>query len=119
MFAGRIGEQVAPPLVTRSTTGRMGGEWGASPTTTTRPAQRNVLIQDGLLVDYMGRRAGPARSGRSSSGQRPAAGYQHLPMAWMTNTYLRTGGPPSPDDIVADTPSGVYVAHLGGQVNTC
>ena len=36
----------------------------------------------------------------------------------MTNTIL-TNGDTDPDDIVADTPNGVYVAHLGGgQVNT-
>jgi TldD protein len=36
----------------------------------------------------------------------------------MTNTYL-LGGDSDPDSIVADTPSGVYIAHLGGgQVNT-
>jgi TldD protein len=36
----------------------------------------------------------------------------------MTNTYV-LAGPDDPAQIVADTPSGVYVAHLGGgQVNT-
>jgi TldD protein len=36
----------------------------------------------------------------------------------MTNTYV-LAGPDDPSAIVEDTPSGVYVAHLGGgQVNT-
>jgi TldD protein len=36
----------------------------------------------------------------------------------MTNTYV-LAGPDEPDDIIAGTPDGVYVAHLGGgQVNT-
>ena len=39
-------------------------------------------------------------------------------MVRMTNTLL-TNGDTDPDDIVADTPNGIYVAHLGGgQVNT-
>ena len=39
-------------------------------------------------------------------------------MVRMTNTYLM-GGTSKPDDIVADTASGVYISHLGGgQVNT-
>jgi TldD protein len=39
-------------------------------------------------------------------------------MVRMTNTIL-TNGETDPDEIVADTPNGVYVAHLGGgQVNT-
>ena len=36
----------------------------------------------------------------------------------MTNTFLRNGND-DPDEIVAQTPTGVYVAQLGGgQVNT-
>jgi TldD protein len=39
-------------------------------------------------------------------------------MVRMTNTYLGNGDA-TPDDIVASTDHGVYVAHLGGgQVNT-
>ena len=39
-------------------------------------------------------------------------------MVRMTNTFV-TNGDIDPADIIADTPSGVYVAHLGGgQVNT-
>ena len=119
VFAGRIGEQVASPLVTLVDDGTMGGEWGCFAVDDEgRPAQRNVLIQDGLLVDYMWDGLRARKEGRSSSGNGRRQSYQHLPMVRMTNTYL-LGGTSSPDDIVADTPSGVYVAHLGGgQVNT-
>jgi len=42
----------------------------------------------------------------------------HLPMVRMTNTFV-TNGDTDPDDIVADTSHGVYIAQLGGgQVNT-
>ena len=119
VFAGRLGEQVASPLVTLVDDGTMGGEWGCFAVDDEgRPAQRNVLIQDGLLVDYMWDGLRARKEGRSSSGNGRRQSYQHLPMVRMTNTYL-LGGTSSPDDIVADTPSGVYVAHLGGgQVNT-
>ncbi len=119
VFAGRIGEQVASPLVTLVDDGTMGGEWGCfSVDDEGRPAQRNVLIQDGVLVDYMWDGLRARKEGRPSSGNGRRQSYQHLPMVRMTNTYLVDGGS-SPDEIVADTPSGVYVAHLGGgQVNT-
>ncbi|HLX89526.1 MAG TPA: metallopeptidase TldD-related protein, partial [Acidimicrobiales bacterium] len=43
---------------------------------------------------------------------------RHLPMVRMTNTYL-PNGIEDPDELVAQTPKGVYVAKLGGgQVNT-
>ncbi len=119
VFAGRIGEQVASPLVTLVDDGTMGGEWGCFAIDDEgRPAQRNVLIQDGVLVDYMWDGLRARAEGRPSSGNGRRQSYQHLPMVRMTNTYL-LGGTSVPDDIVADTPSGVYIAHLGGgQVNT-
>jgi len=119
VFAGRIGEQVASPLVTLVDDGTMGGEWGCVGIDDEgRPAQRNVLIRDGVLVDYMWDGLRARKEGRPSSGNGRRQSYQHLPMVRMTNTYL-LGGESDPDDIVADTPSGVYVAHLGGgQVNT-
>jgi TldD protein len=119
VFAGRIGEQVASPLVTLVDDGTMGGEWGCFAIDDEgRPAQRNVLIEDGVLVRlHVGRPPGP-QGGPRQSGNGRRQSYQHLPMVRMTNTYL-TNGDTDPDDIVADTAQGVYVAHLGGgQVNT-
>jgi len=119
VFAGRLGEQVASPLVTLVDDGTMGGEWGCFAIDDEgRPAQRNVLIQDGILVDYMWDGLRARSEGRTSSGNGRRQSYQHLPMVRMTNTYLM-GGSSTPDDIVADTESGVYISHLGGgQVNT-
>lgn len=119
VFAGRVGEQVASPLVTLVDDGTMGGEWGCFAIDDEgRPGQRNVLIEDGVLVDYMWDGLRARREGRRSSGNGRRQSYQHLPMVRMTNTYL-LGGDSDPDAIVADTPHGVYVAHLGGgQVNT-
>lgn len=119
VFAGRVGEQVASPLVTLVDDGTMGGEWGCFAVDDEgRPAQRNVLIEDGVLVDYMWDALRARKEGRPSSGNGRRQSYQHLPMVRMTNTYL-VGGSSSPEEILADTATGVYVAHLGGgQVNT-
>ena len=58
------------------------------------------------------------KEGRESSGNGRRQSYQHLPMVRMTNTYI-LNGEDDPDDIIASTESGVYVAQLGGgQVNT-
>ena len=58
------------------------------------------------------------KEGRTSSGNGRRQSYQHLPMVRMTNTYLLAGDE-DPDEIVAQTPHGVYVKKLGGgQVNT-
>ena len=119
VFANRIGEQVASPLVTLVDDGTMGGEWGCFAIDDEgRPAQRNVLIEDGVLVDYMWDGLRARKEGRPSSGNGRRQSYQHLPMVRMTNTYL-LGGSGNAESIIADTESGVYIAHLGGgQVNT-
>ena len=119
VFAGRIGERVAAPMVTLVDDGTMAGEWGHYGIDDEgKPAARNVLIADGVLTDYMWDRLRARKEGRASSGNGRRQSYQHLPMVRMTNTYIGNGDI-NPDDIVADTPHGVYVAQLGGgQVNT-
>ena len=118
-FAGRLGEQVAVPLVTLVDDGTMAGEWGYYGIDDEgKPAARNVLIADGVLTDYMWDRIRARKQGRASSGNGRRQSYQYLPMVRMTNTYIANGAD-DPADIVADTPRGVYVAQLGGgQVNT-
>ncbi len=119
VFAGRVGEQVASPFVTLVDDGTVANEWGTFAIDDEgTPAQRNVLIQDGILTDYMWDRLRADKEGRGLSGNGRRQSYKHLPMVRMTNTYLIDGSA-THDEIVADTPDGVYVAHLGGgQVNT-
>ena len=119
VFAGRIGETVAAPMVTLVDDGTMAGEWGHYGIDDEgKPAARNVLISGGVLTDYMWDRLRARKEGRASSGNGRRQSYQHLPMVRMTNTFIDNGDA-EPDDIVADTAHGVYVAQLGGgQVNT-
>jgi len=119
VFAGRRGEMVASPLVTLIDDGTMSGEWGQIAVDDEGlAAQRNVLIQDGVLTDYMWDRLRARDADRPSSGNGRRQSYRHLPMVRMTNTFVLNGDT-APADIVADTPHGVYVAQLGGgQVNT-
>lgn len=118
-FKGKVGQEVASPLVTLVDDGTIAGEWGCVGIDDEgRPAQRNTLIQDGVLTDYMWDRLRARKEGRESSGNGRRQSYQHLPMVRMTNTVIENGSD-DPDDIVASTAKGVYVAQLGGgQVNT-
>jgi TldD protein len=119
VYVGKVGELVASPLVTLVDDGTVGGEWGNFVIDDEgRPAARNVLIENGVLTEYMWDWLRARKEGRSSSGNGRRQSYQHLPMVRMTNTYLLAGDA-DPDEVVAQTPSGVYVAKLGGgQVNT-
>ena len=119
VYAGKVGELVANPLVTLVDDGTMPGEWGTLGIDDEgRATQKNVLIEDGILTDYMWDYLRAKKEGRPQSGNGRRQSYQHLPMVRMTNTYVMNG-PSDPDDIIADTPNGVYVAKLGGgSVNT-
>jgi len=119
VFKDRVGEQVASKGVTLIDDGTMTKEWGnIAIDDEGHAAQRNVLIEDGILTDYMWDHLRSRDEGRAPSGNGRRQSYQHLPMVRMTNTFV-TNGDQNPDDIIADTPNGVYVAQLGGgQVNT-
>ena len=119
VFRGRVGQQVASKGVTVVDDGTMEREWGnIAVDDEGNPAQRNVLIEDGVLTDYMWDHLRARKEGRRSSGNGRRQSYQNLPMVRMTNTYL-LAGEEDPESIIASTPKGVYVKHLGGgQVNT-
>jgi TldD protein len=110
---------VASPLVTIVDDGTMGEEWGCYAIDDEgTPAARNVLIENGVLTDYMWDFLRARKEGRPKSGNGRRQSYQHLPMVRMTNTYLGTGSD-DPADIVAGTDHGVFIKSLGGgQVNT-
>ena len=119
VFRGRVGELVASPLVTLVDDGTYAREWGTYAIDDEgAPAQRNVLIEDGVLTDYMWDLVRARKHGRASSGNGRRETYQHLPMVRMTNTFLLAGDD-DPDDIIRDTPNGLYCVALGGgQVDT-
>jgi TldD protein len=119
VFKGRVGELVAAPWITLVDDGTMTDEWGAIAIDDEgHPGQRNVLIQDGILTDYMWDFLRSRKEGHAQSGNGRRQSYQHLPMVRMTNTFVLNGNE-EPGDIVKATEHGVYVAQLGGgQVNT-
>ncbi len=119
VYAGKVGELVASPLVTLVDDGTLAGEWGTLAIDDEgHRTQRNVLIQDGVLTDYMWDYLRSRKEGRRPSGNGRRQSYMHLPMVRMTNTFV-LDGTDDPDGIVAATDHGVYIAELGGgSVNT-
>ena len=119
VFTGKLGQQVASPLVTLVDDGTTGHEWGALAVDDEgHPTSRNVLIENGVLTDYMWDWARAKKESKPLSANGRRQSYQHLPMVRMTNTFL-LNGEEDPGEIVRQTPYGVYVAYLGGgQVNT-
>ena len=114
VYVGKVGEQVASPLVTLVDDGTPDGEWGTTAIDDEgRPVQRNVLIENGVLTDYMYDYLRARKEGRSSSANGRRQSYKFLPIPRMTNTYIDNGAE-EPDEIVRQTPHGVYIKRLGG-----
>ncbi len=110
VFKGRLGEQVASPLVTLVDDGTMAEEWGCFAIDDEgTPAQRNVLIEDGVLTDYMWDMLRSRKDGRARTGNGRRQSYQHLPMVRMTNTYLLGGEGVPRRHRGVDRPRGVRV----------
>ena len=118
VFCGKVGERVAAEFVTLVDDGSLATQWGHVPIDDEgNPGRRNVLIDKGILTDYMWDRIRSRNAKRESSGNGRRQTYRHLPIVRMTNTFLENG-PEDPDEILRQTNRGVYVAKLGGgQVN--
>jgi TldD protein len=119
VFTGKVGDRVAAPTVTLVDDGTMAHEWGALAIDDEgHPTARHVLVDHGVLTDYMWDWLRARKQGRAAPANGRRQSYQHLPMVRMTNTYL-LNGTEDPDEIIRQTRHGVYVAQLGGgQVNT-
>ncbi len=114
VYRGKVGQSVAAPFVTLVDDGTMTGEWGAIGIDDEgHPSQRNVLIENGVLTDYMWDYLRARKEGHRQSGNGRRQSYADLPMVRMTNTFV-LNGKEEPDDIVRATKRGVYVAKLGG-----
>jgi TldD protein len=119
VFRDKVGTQVASPLVNLVDDGTYAREWGTYAIDDEgHPAQRNSLIENGELTDYMWDHLRARKAGRQSSGNGRRQSYHHLPMVRMTNTYV-LAGEEDPEEIIRQTPHGIYCVQLGGgQVNT-
>lgn len=114
VFFGRIGEQVASPLVTIADCGTIGGLCGSNAMSDEGVASaENVLIEDGVLRGYMVDRLGSRQLGTPMTAAGRRQDYRFAPVARMTNTYLRRGTTPT-DDIIPSVDHGLYVREVGG-----
>ena len=117
-YSGRVGQRVASELCTVVDDGTVGHSRGAiNVDDEGNEGRRNVLIENGVLVDYLHDWLSARHFKHSPSGNGRRQSFRHNPLPRMTNTYL-TAGPHDPDEIVRSVKRGVYAKRFsGGQVN--
>ncbi|NLY56302.1 MAG: TldD/PmbA family protein [Firmicutes bacterium] len=119
VYAGKIGQQVAAKGVTVIDDATLPHQYGSYRFDDEgNPAQRNVLIEDGILKGYLYDLVTALKDGQEPTGNGRRQSYHHRPIPRMSNTFIAPGSE-SPEEIIKDTPSGLYVTKMGGgQVNT-
>ena len=117
-FSGRIGERVAAKGVTVVDDGTIADRRGSlNVDDEGNPTQRNVLIEDGVLVSYMQDTLNARLMKTPVTGNGRRESYASLPMPRMTNT-LMLNGDRDPQEILAAVKDGIYAASFeGGQVD--
>lgn len=80
--------------------------------------RRNVLIENGVLKNYMYDVRSARRVGTLSTGNGRRENYRFAPQVRMSNTFIAPGND-DPASVIADLKQGFYVRKMGGgQVNT-
>jgi TldD protein len=114
VFAGKLGEKIANEKVTAIDDGTIPNSWGSiNFDDEGTPAQRNVLIEKGVLKSYMIDKMGGRRMGMASTGNARRQSYAYTPTSRMTNTYIAAGEDKN-EDIIASIEYGLYAASMGG-----
>ena len=113
-FAGLMGKRIAAPGVTVVDDGTIPDRRGSiSFDDEGTPSQRNVLIEDGILVGYMQDRQNARLMGVAPTGNGRRESYAAAPMPRMTNTYM-LGGDASPAEVLSELKDGIYAVGFGG-----
>jgi TldD protein len=118
VFSNRIGEKVANEKCTIVDNGTIENRRGSLTIDDEgTPTQETVLIEKGILKQYMLDKLNGKLMGMPSTGNARRESYAHIPMPRMTNTYMLNGKDQF-DDMVSSVEDGVYAKNFdGGQVD--
>ena len=113
-FVGKLGQQIANPKVTAIDDGTIPNGWGSiNIDDEGHAAQRNVLIENGVLRSYMIDRFNARRMGMDPTGNGRRESYAYTPTSRMTNTFIAPGTDKN-EDIIASMELGLYARDMGG-----
>jgi TldD protein len=114
VYVGKLGEQVAEPLLNAYDDGRLPGEWGSDAIDDEgQPTQKTQVIEDGRLTSYLYDHLTADRDGVASTGNGRRENFRQLPIPRMTNTYIAPGDA-TPEEMIAEVERGFYAVSFGG-----
>lgn len=113
-YSGRMGEKVASELCTIVDNGTLPNRRGSlNVDDEGTPTQNNILIENGILRNFMMDKRNAKLMGLKSTGNGRRESYAHLTLPRMTNTYM-LAGQSLPEEIIASVEKGLYAVNFGG-----
>jgi PmbA protein len=114
MFKGKIGEKVASETVTIYDDGLLdGGLRTARFDGEGVPQQRTLIIEKGILRNFIYDNYTAKKDGRESTGNAFRAGYLSTPSVEATNFHVMAGSK-SPEELISEVDDGLLVYYLQG-----
>ena len=114
VFSGKLGQAIASPVVTAVDDATIPNAWGSGNIDDEGlPCQRTVLIENGILKNYLIDRLGSRRMGLPANGSGRRQDYRFAPTSRMSNTFIAPGNH-SDEEIVASVQHGLYCKTMGG-----
>jgi len=113
-FSSLMGQQVAAKGVTVVDDGTFADRRGSLTIDDEgTPTQRNVLIEDGILVGYLQDRLNARLMNMKPTGSGRRQSHAHHPLPRMTNTFMLSGDK-APEEIIKSVKKGLYAVNFGG-----
>ena len=113
-FAGKLGERIASPIVTAIDDGTLENQWGSTNVDDEgTPTTRLVLIENGILKNYMVDRLNGRRMNMPCTGSARRQNYAFAPTSRMRNTFIAPGEHDE-KEIIASMGDGLYAKAMGG-----
>ncbi len=114
VFTGKLGEKIASSKVTAIDDGTLANKWGSiNVDDEGKMAQRNVLIENGILKSYLVDKFNGQSMKMESTGSGRRESYKYAPTSRMTNTFI-DNGTDKIEEVIKDTKDGLYAKKLGG-----
>lgn len=113
-FAGKLGSKIASDCVTAIDDGTILNSWGSIHVDDEgTPAQRTVLVENGILTNYMIDRLGSRRMNMPITGSSRRQSYAFAPTSRMRSTFIAPGKDDEAE-MIATMGDGLYAKKMGG-----
>jgi len=113
-FCAKIGTSVGHSILTAIVDGTIANIWGSCNVDDEgTPMQKTVLIENGILNNYLSDRIGADQVVISRTGSARRESYKFAPVSRMRNTFIAPG-PHEIEEMLRSIKFGLYAKKMGG-----